>query len=180
MKFSIQRHLAAALVLFFCPTASTHPKTAAREVCTRKTECHLCTGTDVESIPECKATGKMESFSCELTENDATTVRTRHKIESCQRTRPDEDYLMIQLQVICLLLGSFSYATVKRQRAQYASGFDQRKANTSQYSTANIPQYSSRTGNGGGGGSLQRDSTAEERAPLADSGETDSGGIEVV
>jgi hypothetical protein len=46
---------------------------------------------------------------------------------SCARTKWDEEYLMVRLQVFCLLLGAWSFASLKKQKLASASLFDQRK-----------------------------------------------------
>lgn len=145
--------------------AVTEP-TNHQEICTLKTECRECTRRDKETIPECKSTGKIAAFTCVTVEKGDEKTESRRKIESCRRTRTDEDYLMVQLQIICLLVGSFTFMTVKRQRQLHASGFDQRKE--SFYSN-----YSRNTNNN----NVDRSSTPEERAPLADD---EDSGIEVV
>ncbi|KAL7580123.1 hypothetical protein ACA910_012882 [Epithemia clementina (nom. ined.)] len=166
------------IVTLFEPVIA-HPRTAAREVCTRKAECQLCTAGDMEAIPECKKTGKIETFKCSTTES-GVEVDTRHKIESCEKTRADEEYFMVQFQLICLVVGSFSYMTVKRQRQLYATGFDQRKEFTSTASSHFSRDGGATNSNYSRASSLNIDrvSTADERVPLSPN--DDESGIEVV
>mmetsp|Transcript_16848 Transcript_16848/g.21976 ORF Transcript_16848/g.21976 Transcript_16848/m.21976 type:complete len:181 (-) Transcript_16848:400-942(-) len=173
------RILCAALLFLFSQTVdAVTGKSGAREVCSLKAECQLCTAGDIDAIPECKNTGKVETFNCVTKENGAE-VDSRQKDESCQRTRTEEDFLMVQFQVFCLFLGSFTYMTVKRQRLIYASGFDQRKefpGLASSHYTTNT-QYSRSVAGGGANNTLGLVSTAEERVPLA---EDEESGIEVI
>lgn len=46
---------------------------------------------------------------------------------SCSRTEADEEFLLIRLQVFCLLMGSFAFLMVRRQKVSSANLFDQRK-----------------------------------------------------
>ena len=87
---------------------------------------------------------------------------------------------MVQLQLICLLVGSFTFMTVKRQRQLYATGFDQRKAFPSSAPSHHGRDFS--TGVTGSSSfsrspnySIDRVSTLDERVPLAD-----ESGIEIV
>jgi hypothetical protein len=47
---------------------------------------------------------------------------------SCARTKWDEEYLMVRLQVFCLLLGVLSIVSLKKQKVSTATLFDQRKS----------------------------------------------------
>ena len=58
---------------------------------------------------------------------EESTGEQRKSYRSCARTKADEEYLMIRLQVFCLLLGVVSFASVRKQKAVTASLFDQRK-----------------------------------------------------
>ena len=214
LLFPLRYHTWATciMVLVFCNPVASYPQTAVLETCTVRTQCLRCTAGDLESIPECKKTGKIETLTCVTTGDGGKSswygtrwclrncflcrtddcflslltdqVDSRHKIESCQRTRTDEEYLMAQLQVICLLVGSFSFLTVKRQRQLYASGFDQRKdlgATASSLYSAREYVPGQTAGNTSFGRAsnmnLDRVSTVGERVPLA---AEDDSGIEVV
>lgn len=57
------------------------------------------------------------------------TDEASHKIhQSCRRTSSDEGFLVVQLQVFCLLLGVLACVSARKQKAASASLFDQRKA----------------------------------------------------
>jgi hypothetical protein len=47
--------------------------------------------------------------------------------ESCRRTKEDEEFLLVRLQVIWLLIGAFALISVRRQKRMNATLFDQRK-----------------------------------------------------
>jgi hypothetical protein len=47
--------------------------------------------------------------------------------EPCRRTEADEEFLMVRMQVFCLLIGALAFLSVRRQKAASANLFDQRK-----------------------------------------------------
>lgn len=47
--------------------------------------------------------------------------------QTCKRTEDDEEFLLIRLQMICVLMGGFAMISVRKQKAASASLFDQRK-----------------------------------------------------
>ena len=131
-------------------------------------------------IRECSMEGirrqrlETERFTCHFFFHSLFFVSdSTHKVQSCKRTRTDEDYLMVQLQLFCLVIGSLTYRQVKRQKQLYASGFDQRKESSGRASS----QYSSNSRRTTGTSNMEKHSTAEERVPLAND---DQSGIEVV
>jgi hypothetical protein len=54
-----------------------------------------------------------------------------NRYESCYHTPADEEFRLIQLQVLCLLVGSLSFMSVRRQKRSHATLFDQRKITSS-------------------------------------------------
>lgn len=55
------------------------------------------------------------------------SLSTEVRYQSCNRTTADDEFLMVRMQVLCVLIGSFAFATVRRQRQNSATLFDQRK-----------------------------------------------------
>jgi len=51
---------------------------------------------------------------------------------SCKRTSTDEEFLMLRLQVFCLLIGVTAFVSARRQKFAHASLFDQRKMRRNQ------------------------------------------------
>jgi hypothetical protein len=65
-----------------------------------------------------------------LTGNTSATeaaAEQRKVYRSCARTKWDDEFLMVRLQLFCLLLGAWSFASLKKQKMATASLFDQRK-----------------------------------------------------
>lgn len=62
-----------------------------------------------------------------LTPSPDELVDTREAIQSCKRTKSDEEFLVVRLQVFCLLIGVLSLVAARKQKAASASLFDQRK-----------------------------------------------------
>jgi hypothetical protein len=46
--------------------------------------------------------------------------------QSCRRTVADEEFRLMRFQVFCFLIGAIAFMSVRRQKAQHASLFDQR------------------------------------------------------
>jgi hypothetical protein len=70
-------------------------------------------------------------FRLNITLDDKETG-TRTNYESCKRTAADEEFLLVRLQVFCLLLGAFAVVSVRKQKIVSASLFDQRKLQAEQ------------------------------------------------
>lgn len=66
--------------------------------------------------------------------------------QSCRRTVDDEEFLLMRFQVFCFLAGTIAFISVRRQKAQHASLFDQRGSNSRQ-SNSQIVQANGRRRN---------------------------------
>ena len=64
-------------------------------------------------------------FFLRHTHTDALETTTRYL--TCNRTEDDEHSQFVRFQLLCLILGSFSFLWVRRYRVIYASLFEQRK-----------------------------------------------------
>lgn len=128
---------------------STHPGgggsslTTTEEVCTPINECEICTASykvniekDDESIKgeyeACIHYGRRQKYDCttifhKKNADEQSVVQTRYEYKSCQYTTSDEQYRMIRMQFICLLLGAWAYRKVKRLKVTSASLFDLRR-----------------------------------------------------
>lgn len=94
---------------------------SAQESCTVLEFCRRCTDGDRRDHPECQSTGIVSIVKC-LTEEEEHTIM----YQVCQRTKADEEFLMIRLQVFCLVLGVLSLLSVRKQKSNASSLFDQR------------------------------------------------------
>jgi hypothetical protein len=59
-------------------------------------------------------------------------IGKRTKYQSCKRTRAEEEFRVVRLQVLCLLLGAVAVVSVRKQKMVSASLFDQRKLQAEQ------------------------------------------------
>lgn len=59
----------------------------------------------------------------------------------CDRTQADEEFLMIRLQIMCLITGALAFGSVRRQRYSASNLFDQRRqtGNTNSRTTSPLP-----------------------------------------
>lgn len=55
------------------------------------------------------------------------TGETATVYSSCQRTRADDEFLLVRFQVLCILFGSWACLSSRKQKSASASLFDQRK-----------------------------------------------------
>jgi len=94
--------------------------------CEPRGDCEMCTATQLNAQDECKATSRIQLFSCRAEKEDSADIV---QFRSCVRTATDEEFLVIRLQVMCFLLGSISLFMVRRQKRSTTTLFDQRKAN---------------------------------------------------
>mmetsp|Transcript_32717 Transcript_32717/g.49308 ORF Transcript_32717/g.49308 Transcript_32717/m.49308 type:complete len:192 (-) Transcript_32717:1773-2348(-) len=91
--------------------------------CAPVSECEICTGTLKEKESSCEKYGRVQRFEC-IQSDDYTEVVYR----SCKRSREDEVFLMMQLQIFCFLIGSIALVNVRKLKTSSSSLFDQRKA----------------------------------------------------
>lgn len=103
------------------------------EMCDITSECRMCSTSDKESIEQCDKTGKIEVVTCISISNNATQqedrIQRQKVYRSCKRTSSDDEFLMIRLQVFCLLIGVTAFASSRKQKQLNASLFDQRSLN---------------------------------------------------
>lgn len=107
----------ALLALLLLPVHAT-----AQESCTVLEACHRCTDGDRRDHPECQTTGIIAISKCTIDDNEDAVV-----YQVCQRTKADDEFLMIQLQVFCMILGIVSFLSVRRQKSTASSLFEQRQ-----------------------------------------------------
>jgi hypothetical protein len=126
-------------------------------LCTRISPCTACTDTDRSEIVECATTGRIETYRCKKkkkttnaplddedshnTNDDAawnTVVDETGREEeplwsisyrSCVRTTNEQEFMFIQFQVLCGFIGCISIYSIRKQRMNVASLFDQRRMN---------------------------------------------------
>ncbi|CAB9512239.1 expressed unknown protein [Seminavis robusta] len=137
--------------------------------CVLAEECKLCDAALRSEITECRETGRVEIWKCSNdaedsnnNNNDSTTTSTTTTTvsasvgvgplyRSCLRTKSDEEFLMVRLQVIWVVLGTAAFVLSRKQKSLSASLFDQRKlasqqaAQQQQSTTNNIGQKKRRT-----------------------------------
>ena len=101
------------------------PSSSAQESCTVLESCRRCTDGDRRDHPECQSTGIISISKCPLLEEEEEAESIVYQV--CQRTKADDEFLMIQLQMMCLVLGVLSFLSVRRQKSSASSLFDQRQ-----------------------------------------------------
>jgi len=100
------------------------------EQCEKVGECMPCQGNtkDMHTPDVCSETGRREKVLCTETKNGAFTIkRTFERYQSCTRITVDEQFRLIQFEIVCLLIGMISIVSIKRQKRASASLFDQRR-----------------------------------------------------
>ena len=91
-------------------------------------QCEECPGGAHSGRPGCETTGKHQLHLCINAGNDDDDLKNLvEAFQSCKRTRWDEDYLMMRLQGLCMILAFLSLRNVKREKVSSESLFDQRK-----------------------------------------------------
>eukprot|EP00577_Skeletonema_sp_RCC1716_P025395 CAMPEP_0113438152 /NCGR_PEP_ID=MMETSP0013_2-20120614/37800_1 /TAXON_ID=2843 ORGANISM="Skeletonema costatum, Strain 1716" /NCGR_SAMPLE_ID=MMETSP0013_2 /ASSEMBLY_ACC=CAM_ASM_000158 /LENGTH=173 /DNA_ID=CAMNT_0000328861 /DNA_START=183 /DNA_END=707 /DNA_ORIENTATION=- /assembly_acc=CAM_ASM_000158 len=105
-------------------------------------ECELCPlkwkqllDKDDEKIKgefeSCTKYGRRQEFECTVLfqENDTSekVAKSKHEYKPCRFTDSDEAFRMLQMQLICLMVGLWSVRNVRRHRMSSASLFDQRR-----------------------------------------------------
>mmetsp|Transcript_27003 Transcript_27003/g.63393 ORF Transcript_27003/g.63393 Transcript_27003/m.63393 type:complete len:308 (+) Transcript_27003:213-1136(+) len=97
-------------------------------------KCELCMYSDHRAEEVCRETGRWQKFEC-LLPDDSKSAGTEgepssdpaFKMKSCKHTDFDEGVAMLQFQSFCLLIGSLSLVSVRRQKRLSSSLFDRRK-----------------------------------------------------
>jgi len=98
-------------------------------------ECAYCSNFKNDTSEHCQATGRRERIECTFLSSGIRffngEVKQTKKIRemnyrSCRRTKKDEEFLVMQLQLICLLTSYFSLLSVRREKLKCVSLFDQR------------------------------------------------------
>jgi len=116
-------------------------------------QCEQCAGGSHSGRPGCETTGKHQLHLCENSDYyDDDSKNLVEAFQSCKRTRLDEDYLMMRLQGLCMVLAFLSLRNVKREKVSNESLFDQRKR---------IAQMGNSTANGSA-----QNSVHQEMVPL--------------
>mmetsp|Transcript_22453 Transcript_22453/g.53221 ORF Transcript_22453/g.53221 Transcript_22453/m.53221 type:complete len:188 (-) Transcript_22453:204-767(-) len=75
---------------------------------------------------ECGSTGRRKKVECIVLKEDKELQRFE-SYRPCNRTIADEEFLMVQMQLICVLIGICSILAIQKQKKATASLFDQRK-----------------------------------------------------
>lgn len=90
-------------------------------------ECELCREKAAfEGSEACNRTGRREKLECvEL--QDEKEIKRYEIFQSCARTASDEEFLMIQVQLLCVLIGLLSVLSARVEKKKSASLFDLRR-----------------------------------------------------
>jgi hypothetical protein len=122
--------------------------------CTLISPCTACTDTDRADLAECAATGRIETLRCLRAEDHAPYARRRRledassppqwsiAYRACARTQTEQEFLFLQFQVLCGLLGGLAVYSIRQQKRTVATLFDQRRLNA-----ANARRAAQRSGN---------------------------------
>lgn len=100
------------------------------EGCKPLGQCEMCPGGKRSGKSGCEVTGRRREFVCDDAGPDATDddgSNPEVKYQSCKRTTVDEEYLMFQLQAICVMVAFIAIRSVRREKMLSESLFDQRK-----------------------------------------------------
>jgi len=104
-----------------------------KDFCVPTGECILCSEMNFVKLDECKRTRRRQAFICFISRRGKGTGE--YKVyKPCNRSKLDEQYLMIHIQLLCFLLVLFSLVFFRRQKMLNASPFDLR----SMRNTSNI------------------------------------------
>lgn len=121
---------------------STTTSSTSAATCTPMAECELCPHNYkvlIEKEDEkmkgeydsCAKYGRRRQFECTVLfrEKDypGKQARTHSEYRECRYTNADEQFRMLRMQMICLLVGLLAMRYVRRQRVASASLFDQRR-----------------------------------------------------
>lgn len=92
-------------------------------------KCELCNFSEQKTEEACHETGLWQKFECRQTagSKDESSSDSTFKMKSCKYTDFDEGIAMIQFQSLCLLIGSLSIMSVRKQKRLTSSLFDRRK-----------------------------------------------------
>ena len=118
-------------------STSPKPAHAIAKNCKPKpdSQCERCNGGKRSGREGCEETGKRQLFLCESAADEDDDSEVESEVEStsfevyksCNRTRVDEDYLMMRLQGVCALVSFLALRSVRREKVRSESLFDQRK-----------------------------------------------------
>jgi len=89
-------------------------------------ECAYCSDYKNDASDECKATGRRERIECNFLSSETSEEENERKYRSCRRTKKDDELLVMQLQLMCLLTSYFSLLSMRREKLKSVSLFDQR------------------------------------------------------
>ena len=144
----------------------------ADESCTVEEECRLCSSSEKKTIDECKTTGIIQTVTCSKLksgedddEEEEETGGSKKKrgrkktkfpsgkgrtiYKSCRRSEAEEQNLVVQLQVFCLLMGVLACISARKQKVANASLFDQRKIAASKAAIGSEKRRSNEMSSGG-------------------------------
>lgn len=93
--------------------------------CAPSSECVLCPETHFIELDECKLTHRRQVFTCFIS-RDGNLSGEYRLYKSCNRTKLDEQYIIIHIQILCLLLVLFFMIPFRRKKTLNASSFDHR------------------------------------------------------
>jgi len=102
----------------------------AEECTTPVSKCTHCTFSDQKLNDVCHETGRWQKFECipkDESNSDEENPDPHYVMKSCKYTDFDEGVAMIRLQIFCLLIGSLSMISVRKQKRLFSSMFDRRK-----------------------------------------------------
>lgn len=117
-----------------------------------KSQCKMCPGGARSGHDGCEETGKRRDFLCIRSieaddddnnnkDNENYSGDSRIKVYmSCHRTRLEEEYLVMQLQVFCAIVAFMSLKSVRREKILIESLFDNRKRSARQAQVAQNQQ----------------------------------------
>mmetsp|Transcript_28060 Transcript_28060/g.61562 ORF Transcript_28060/g.61562 Transcript_28060/m.61562 type:complete len:154 (-) Transcript_28060:56-517(-) len=93
-------------------------------------ECERCgehvTKVKASTIEGCNKTGRRERYECVVLKEEKE-IRRFELYQPCQRTVADEEFLMVQMQLLCVIFGLFSVLLMQKQKHASISLFDQRR-----------------------------------------------------
>ena len=116
------------------------------------------------------------SISSYCTEDDQQQEQTSSiRYESCKRTQEEDEFLLMQFQIVWLVLGGWAVLQVRKQKQSSASLFDQRKQRGGSAAASNDKLRSSERDL-----ELTERQKREERMPLTSYMVTTESSLEVV
>jgi len=107
----------------------------ALEDCTESSKCLQCTFSEKKTYDACAATGKWQKFECSVSDDE---TESKYEMRSCKHTDLENGLAMIQFQLFCMLIGTLSIVSVKKQKKLSLSMFDRRKQQGSKARTSDL------------------------------------------